>query len=126
MPGVVLWRRDPRPASHAARILPDGCMDLIWDGCRLFVAGPDTRARWHATDPDVGYVGLRFSRGIGPAFLGVPASEVRDRSLDLGTIWPSRQVRLLSDEVAASPEVGLEAFAERRAAVREPGARRSP
>ena len=37
-------------------------MDLIWDGSRLFVAGPDTRARWHATNPNIAYIGLRFSR----------------------------------------------------------------
>jgi hypothetical protein len=26
------------------RVLPDGCMDLIWTDCNVLIAGPDTRA----------------------------------------------------------------------------------
>ena len=70
-----------RPSQPAtARILPDGCMDLIWDGTRLLVAGPDTRARLHATGPDVSCTALRFSRGVGPGLLGVAAHEARDQA----------------------------------------------
>ena len=31
-----------RPTARPASILPDGCIDVIWDGTRLLVAGPDT------------------------------------------------------------------------------------
>src|SRR5262249_31447417 len=44
VPGVVLWQRTSQGRS---RIMPDGCLDLVWDGRELFVAGPDTAARWH-------------------------------------------------------------------------------
>ena len=85
-------------------------MDLIWDGSRLFVAGPDARARWHTTEPNVAYVGLRFSMGLGPSLLGLPADELRDATPDLESLWPSREARVLAEEVAVAPEAGLEAW----------------
>jgi len=116
LPGVVLWQRDGRPEATVGRILPDGCMDLIWDGTRLVVAGPDTRARWHATTPGQSFVGLRFSRGIGPGVLGFPADELRDLSADLDDLWPAADVRRLEDEVAGAPVEALERWLARRVA----------
>src|SRR3954463_9505499 len=88
VPGVVLWRREAA-AGAAIRILPDTCMDLIWDGRVLVVAGPDTRARMHETPTPTAFVGLRLSAGIGPALLGVTAVEVRDSSPSLADLWPA-------------------------------------
>src|SRR3984893_7316458 len=46
--GAVLWQRTLDGAPEGTPIMPDGCLDLLWgDGNRLFVAGPDTAARWH-------------------------------------------------------------------------------
>lgn len=120
LPGVVLWQRDARASLATGRILPDGCMDFIWDGARLFVAGPDTRARWHATGPKVSYVGLRFSRGIGPRLFGTPADEVRDLSPDLADLWPSAEARVLAEQMAAGPEKALEGWLLKRVVGREP------
>lgn len=30
VPGAVLWSRGPAAHDRTARILPDGCLDLIW------------------------------------------------------------------------------------------------
>jgi AraC-like DNA-binding protein len=64
------------------RVLPDGCVDLIWDGTRLFVAGPDTGPVAITRQPGAYYVGVRFRPGLAPTFLGVPASELLDRRVD--------------------------------------------
>lgn len=120
VPGVTLWRRDARSSASEDRILPDGCMDLIWDGSRLFVAGPDTRARWHATEANVGYVGLRFARGLGPALLATPADKLRDLTPDLAGLWPNTAARVLTEQVAVAPEAALEAWLANRIARREP------
>jgi AraC-like DNA-binding protein len=115
VPGVVVWQRGARPGPSLARILPDGCMDLIWDGDRLFVAGPDTRARWHPSAPGTSYVGLRFTRGLGPGLLGVPAHKLRDATPPLRDLWPDADARALHEQVAGQPAAALEQWLERRA-----------
>src|SRR3954466_1934691 len=102
VPGVVLWQREAA-AGEVARILPDACLDLIWDGSTLSVAGPDLRARLHATSAATSFVALRFAAGIGPALLGIPAAELRDTSPALEEIWPAARVRELTERVAADP-----------------------
>ncbi|HEY0442809.1 MAG TPA: hypothetical protein VGC90_01160 [Candidatus Limnocylindrales bacterium] len=64
---------------------------VLWDGSRLFVAGPDTTARLHSGRADACPLGLRFSGGTGPALLGIPADELRDRSPDLADLWRIRR-----------------------------------
>ena len=113
--GSVVWRRVT--TSGDVRILPDGCMDLIWnsDG-RLFVAGPDTRATMFSSRAGHTLVGLRFASGVGPIVLGVPAHELRDQRVPLEAIWRPAAVRRLGDEIAAGGHPGrtLEAIADER------------
>jgi hypothetical protein len=45
LPEVVAWQRTPRVGGPPVRILPDGCLDVIWHDGELFVAGPDTSAQ---------------------------------------------------------------------------------
>jgi len=119
LPGAVLWTRVVGPASERVRILPDGCLDLVWDGHRLFVAGPDSTARMHRSHAGTCYVALRFSGGLGPALLGVPADCLRDQTPDLEGVWAPGEVRVLADRVAADPAAALEAWAVERAASRQ-------
>lgn len=119
MPGVVLWRRDVGPAPELSRILPDGCLDLVWDGRRLFIAGPDTTARQHHSRPGASYVALRCSSGTGPALLGVPADQLRDRTPDLEELWPAGTARVLAEGVAADPVATLESWVVERAAAQD-------
>jgi AraC-like DNA-binding protein len=119
VPGAVLWQRTVGPAPELTRILPDGCLDLVWDGCRLFVAGPDATARQHRSRAGVSYAALRFSGGTGPALLGMPADEVRDQTPDLEELWPSADARLLAERVAEDPVATLEAWVVERSASRE-------
>jgi AraC-like DNA-binding protein len=120
VPGVVLWQRDVGQQPRRTPILPDGCLDLMWDGHRLLVAGPDTTARWHQSPAGTSYVALRFSGGTGPALLGVPAHELRDRTMGLERLWPGREARVLAERVAADPVTALQAWAVERFAAREP------
>jgi AraC-like DNA-binding protein len=119
VPGVVLWRREAA-AGAVSRILPDGCLDLIWDGSALTVAGPDLRARLHATSRATSFAALRFSAGIGPALLGVPAVELRDTSPRLDALWPSARARELTERVAAGPTSALEAWLAAATAEHDP------
>jgi AraC-like DNA-binding protein len=73
-------------AAHAQRVVPDACVDLIWTGRRLLVAGTDTRARMVALAPGTTLFGVRLHPGAAGAVLGLPASEVRDAELDLADV----------------------------------------
>ncbi|WP_043733367.1 helix-turn-helix domain-containing protein [Streptomyces zinciresistens] len=99
-PGAVVWTNTPS-AGDSGCVLPDGCMDLLWNDGRLLVAGPDTRA--HCAGGGTGpWLGVRFFPGTAPALLGVPAHEVRDRRLDLADLRPAPRVRRLSARIGAA------------------------
>ncbi len=102
-PGVVLWGRDVPSEDQRSLILPDGCMDLIWDGRRAFVAGPDSSARWHLSAGGSRYVALRFSAGVGAQLLDVAADEVVDCTPDAGDLLSSRSARSLTSDLEADP-----------------------
>jgi AraC-like DNA-binding protein len=105
--GAVAWRRTADSAGDV-RVLPDGCMDLIWVGGKLLVAGPDTSAHLVRDELGVSYVGLRFAPGTGPAVFGVPAHELTDQRVPLSALWPESAVRLLAEQVAgAESKVGV-------------------
>ena len=126
----------PRLASHvacpwwrngaAARVLPDGCIDLVWTGAELIVAGPATRAlvpqtpRSDAvdraqTDRSVGSrtpppsgrgearVGVRFRIAAAGLALGLPAAELLNRSPALSDLWSDGDE--LAERVAEAPGV---------------------
>ncbi|MEU2582293.1 helix-turn-helix domain-containing protein [Streptomyces avermitilis] len=120
MPGpgsaaAVVWTN--RPSAAAGRpVLPDGCMDLLWTEGRLLVAGPDTHA-YRPQGPFGDWAGVRFFPGTAPAFLGVPAYELRDRRVDLAEVWPAVEVRRLTEcvDAAADPATALEEIALHRA-----------
>jgi hypothetical protein len=70
VPGAIVWTS--RATGEEYRVLPDGCMDIIWatDGS-LVVAGPDTTASSRAVRPDR-HGGIGFAPGFRPE-TGVPA-----------------------------------------------------
>lgn len=116
--GAFLWRRTP---DEGCRVLPDGCMDLIWSGGTLVVAGPDTQTH-HAPGSTVAVTGLRFAPGSGPQVLGVPAHEVRDSRVALEDIWAPAEVRRLVERVAAAVDPGPVLEFESAARLRVAGA----
>jgi AraC-like DNA-binding protein len=111
--GAVVWHRMPRSADGRQRILPDGCMDLMWFGDRLMAAGPDTTAYVSPARAGMTYVGLRFPPGTGPAVFGVPACELRDQRVPLTDLWPAGEVRRLTERLheATDPAAVLEEIA---------------
>lgn len=101
-PGMTVWTRRPG-RSVQARILPDGCLDLIWTDGALLVAGPDTHAHLTEDRSDTSFTGLRFAPGTGPLLLGIPASELRDQRVPLAAIWNTAEVERLEAQLAAAP-----------------------
>ena len=100
VPGAVVWSGE-RDAE--TRVLPDGCMDLLWLDDDLVVAGPDRTA--YLSPPDGSRVfGIRLATGVGPAAFGVPADELRDRRVALADVWASAEVRGLRERVGSADD----------------------
>ena len=87
-----------------SRILPDGAMDLLWDGAALRVAGPDATARWHEDPGGTAWTALRFTGGAGPAVLGVPADALTGQTVPLDALLPGPEVRRLAAQLSGAPE----------------------
>jgi AraC-like DNA-binding protein len=112
--GVVacVWRNETT-ATRQLRVLPDGCMDLIWMDGAVHVAGPDTRAFLTTMGPRQVVTGLRFRPGAAPGVLGVPAWALRDQRLHLEDLWPGATVSQRIAEVP-NPTAGLAAVVAAR------------
>jgi AraC-like DNA-binding protein len=119
--GAAVWSRTVSSAA-VHRVLPDGCLDLIWCDGELLVAGPDTRAFVATSRPGTAYAAIRFPPGVGPAVFGVPADPLRDRRVPLSDLWPAALARWARDQVtsAARRGVALEDLALARLAERPP------
>jgi AraC-like DNA-binding protein len=109
MSGVIAWTAESD--GTPGRVLPDGCMDLLWIGGHLVVAGPDRTSFLTTYPPGSRYAGLRFAPGLAPSLFGVPAHAVRDERVPLDALWTRAEVVRLEEQVASSPNAvdGLEA-----------------
>ena len=104
---VCAWERTvPRVGAPAtSRVLPDGCVDLVWRAGRVVCSGPgpgtgDEPAAARRDDHRPAHA----PRGRGQA-LGLPASELRDGRVALDSLW-GRPGAELAERVAeaASPQ----------------------
>ena len=93
-------------------------MDLLWDGCSVVIAGPDTHAHVFRSSRESLLVGLRFAPGFAPRVLGVPADELTNQRAPLDAVWAPDDVRRITDLLTASssPAMILEEVALRRCA----------
>jgi len=111
LPGAVLWARTSDGGGY--RVVPDGCMDLLWIEGELVVAGPDSRAHVGRSEAGMRFAGIRFAPGTAPGFLGVPARELLDLRVPLADLWSPGRSRRLADRIggAADPALALEEVA---------------
>jgi AraC-like DNA-binding protein len=68
------------------RLLPDGCVDLVWDGRRLLVAGAGTAPGRYTLAGEARNTGLRLRPGAAGAVLGWPLWRLPGL-LTLDSLW---------------------------------------
>jgi AraC-like DNA-binding protein len=93
-------------AGH--RVLPDGCMDLLFDlsgaaAATSSLIGTMTEAIVTSAVERERLLGVRFRPGEAFAFVGVPAGEATDRVVPLGDAL-GRVADELSDELVTAPD----------------------
>jgi AraC-like DNA-binding protein len=84
----------PGSAVPPLQVIPDGCVDIVWTGESLSVAGPDTQPVFESFPPGTVIVGVRFLPGAAPPWLGVPASEFVNGRVSLEEFWRTDARRL--------------------------------
>jgi AraC-like DNA-binding protein len=82
-------RRDDAPSTAPARVLPDGCADLVFDLTQgdADVVGTMTRPLLLEPGAPAEFLGVRFRPGRAAAFLRIPLAEITDARVPLGDIW---------------------------------------
>lgn len=109
---ACLWENEPEE-DHTQRVVPDGCIDLIWLAEReLVIAGADTGPRSVDLPGGTRTSGIRLRPGAAGAVLGLPASEVRDLEIGALLIWGGQGARLQDAVADAEPAQRLELLAE--------------
>lgn len=100
---ACLWEQEPAD-DRVQRIVPDGCVDVIWLAEHsLVMAGADTGPRSVELPAGVRTSGIRLRPGAAGAVLGFPASELRDRQVDASLVWGNETVRLRDAMAEATP-----------------------
>lgn len=119
--GIPGWPRE-------MRLLPDGCLDLVWDGQQARAVRPAARPVRRPVGGPALVTGIRVRPGWVAAILGMPVRDLPDVA-DLAEVWGNACARRLEDAMtaAATPAAGravlTEAVAGRlaRAADPDPG-----
>lgn len=97
------------------RILPDGCMDIVFD----FTAPPDRggsvigamrRVRLAAPQQRVDFLGVRFRPGGMTACFRLDAAPFTDKRIDLVAVWP--QARVIWNRLGETPAPARPAMLE--------------
>lgn len=97
---ACFWHSSSPEQPRRTTILPDGCIDLIWQsGREPLVVGPMTVPASATTAPGIATLGVRFRPGVAAALLGVAASELRDSAVPLRDLW-SRAQRVVAQGLA--------------------------
>jgi AraC-like DNA-binding protein len=121
---AAVWIREGGLSNERdARILPDGCADVIWrdDGGTVstFVAGPDTRAHLAPIELGTRVVGVRFAPGVASDVIGIPLDELRDQRVPLEELW-GQEAHDLAERVATDDRPARALVATVRDRVIEP------
>jgi AraC-like DNA-binding protein len=102
---ACFWQSFALDQPRQTTVLPDGCIDVIWQADREpFVAGPMTVPLATTTTTGTVTLGVRFKPGVAAALLGIAASELRDSHVPLRELWPRARQQEARDLVLAVTE----------------------
>ncbi len=100
---VCFWHHSVGPAGATARVVPDGCIDLIWvDERPPIIAGSATLPVIHTLEAGMTFVGVRFRPGTAHRLLGIDARRLLNQLVPLRDVWPHHRC-LVWEEPLSQP-----------------------
>ena len=98
------WAYVQGTQTAPALVLPDACVDLLWDGVRLSVAGPDTQAQYARLAPGSRLQGLRFTPTVAARWLGTPLRVLANQRVELRDLGIPRLTGLAEQMAEHGPQ----------------------
>ncbi|MDO9354548.1 MAG: helix-turn-helix domain-containing protein [Solirubrobacteraceae bacterium] len=98
-----LWQTGPGWPAGEVRVLPDGGVDLIWDGASLVIAGPDRVARLVQIGDGPPMSGVRLLPGAARSAFGVPGEALVDAVVPAVEALGADVAGRLANRLAAAP-----------------------
>jgi hypothetical protein len=123
--GIAGW-------SRRLRVLPDGCLELVWDGQHARAVLPVPGPARYPVSAEAQTTGIRIQPGWGAIVLGAPLRHLAGVT-DVANLWDTATARHLEAALAAAPDAaarrhatppgGVSSAAQSRAAWRQPARR---
>ena len=89
---VCFWRHGATSAPTTARVIPDGCVDIVWVNDQApHVAGPMTRPVLYSIESGTEIVAVRLRPGVAHRLLGENAKTLLDQDVPLRDLWPGHR-----------------------------------
>jgi AraC-like DNA-binding protein len=94
--GIAGW-------SRRLRVLPDGCLELVWDGQHARAVLPVPGPARYPVSAEAQTTGIRIQPGWGAIVLGAPLRHLAGLT-DLANLWDTATARHLEAALAAAPD----------------------
>jgi AraC-like DNA-binding protein len=102
---VCLWRHDATSAPTTARVIPDGCVDIVWVNDQApHVAGPMTRPVLYSIESGTEIIAVRLRPGVAHRLLGENAKALLNQDVPLRDLWPGHRAAPWEEVPAARSE----------------------
>lgn len=106
------WRYTRNSTTAPVLVLPDACVDLLWDGSTLSIAGPDRQAQYAQLAPGSVLHGLRFAPGVAARWLGMPLHRLADQRVALRELGVAR-LSCVAERMAEHGDMAMSWLASR-------------
>jgi AraC-like DNA-binding protein len=111
---VCFWRHSASSMPTTIRVIPDGCVDLVWVNDQApHVAGPMTKPVLYAIEAGTEIVAVRLRPGVAQRLLGESAKALLNQDIPLRDLWPGHRAEPWAEVITKRSETAkLAAIAE--------------
>src|SRR5215207_11309031 len=89
---VCFWRHGPTSMPTTVRVIPDGCIDIVWVNDQApHVAGPMTKPVLYSIDSETEIIAVRLRPGVAHRLLGESAKALLNQDVPLRHLWPGHR-----------------------------------